>query len=242
MTSDWRNQQGECGKTTTLPRGDGMEGVSELAAGLRRRAAGLALAVALGASALAQAQQGPDKLVKTVADEVADALHQDEDLRAGSQTKFAELLEQKVAPHFDFERMTRLAVGRGWRQAAPEQQKTLVELFHRLLIRTYSAAYGAYANITIEVKPLRMKPTDDDVQVHSEIKVPNGAQPLSVDYSMYKSASDWKIYDVTVEGVSLVTTYRSTFAEEIRQGGIDGLIKSLQEKTSAAPASTKKQQ
>ena len=219
-----------------------MESVGELAAGLRRRAAGLALALALGASGMALAQQAPDKLVKTVADEVASALRQDEELRTGSQTKFAELLEQKVAPHFDFERMTRLAVGRGWRQATPEQQKTLVELFHRLLIRTYSAAYSAYANITIEVKPLRMKPADDDVQVHSEMKVPNGAQPLSVDYSMYKTSSDWKIYDVIVEGVSLVTTYRSTFAEEIRQSGIDGLIKSLQEKTSAPLAGTRKQQ
>ncbi|HTS54365.1 MAG TPA: ABC transporter substrate-binding protein [Burkholderiales bacterium] len=219
-----------------------MEGANELAARLRRRAAGAVLAMALGASGMALGQQAPDKLVKTVADEVASALHQDEELRAGSQTKFAELLEQKVAPHFDFERMTRLAVGRGWRQATPEQQKTLVELFHRLLIRTYSAAYSAYADITIEVKPLRMKATDDDVQVHSEIKVPNGAQPLSVDYSMYKASADWKIYDVTVEGVSLVTTYRSTFAEEIRQSGIDGLIKSLQEKTSAPPAGTRKQQ
>jgi phospholipid transport system substrate-binding protein len=219
-----------------------MEGVSKLAAGLRGWVAGLVLVIGLGASGMALAQQAPDKLVKTVADEVATALRQDQELRAGSQAKFAELLEQKVAPHFDFERMTRLAVGRGWRQATPEQQKTLVEQFHRLLIRTYSAAYGAYANITIEVKPLRAQPADDDVQVHSEIKVPNGGQPLSVDYSMYKSATDWRIYDVTVEGMSLVTTYRSTFAEEIRQGGIDGLIKSLQEKTSASPAGTKKQQ
>ena len=156
--------------------------------------------------------------------------------------KFAELLEQKVAPHFDFERMTRLAVGRGWRQATPEQQKTLVDLFHRLLIRTYSAAYSAYANITIDVKPARMQPADEDVQVRTEIKVPNGGPPITVDYSMYKSSAAWKIYDVTVEGVSLLTTYRSTFAEEIRQGGIDGLIKSLQDKVSAPAGGTKKQQ
>jgi phospholipid transport system substrate-binding protein len=203
--------------------------------------AGLALAFMLGASSAALAQ-APDKLVRTVADEVLNALAQDQELRAGSQAKFAELLEQKVAPHFDFERMTRLAVGRGWRQATPEQQKALVELFHRLLIRTYSAAYSAYANITIDVKPARMQPSDDDVQVRTEMKVPNGGPPLSVDYSMYKSSASWKIYDVTVEGVSLLTTYRSTFAEEIRQGGIDGLIRSLQDKVSAPAAATKKQQ
>ena len=203
--------------------------------------AALALTFALCASGTALAQ-APDKLVRTVADEVLNALAQDQELRAGNQAKFAELLEQKVAPHFDFERMTRLAVGRGWRQATPEQQKTLVDLFHRLLIRTYSAAYSAYANIAIDVKPARMQPADDDVQVRTEIKVPNGGPPLTVDYSMYKSSAGWKIYDVTVEGVSLLTTYRSTFAEEIRQGGIDGLIKSLQDKVSAPAAGTKKQQ
>jgi len=203
--------------------------------------AGLALTLALCASSIALAEV-PDKLVRTVADEVLNALAQVLVLRAGSQAKFAELLEQKVAPHFDFERMTRLAVGRGWRQATPEQQKTLIELFHRLLIRTYSAAYSAYANITIDVKPTRMQPADDDVQVRTEIKVPNGGPPLTVDYSMYKSSASWKIYDVTVEGVSLLTTYRSTFAEEIRQGGIDGLIKSLQDKVRAPAVGTKKQQ
>ena len=208
---------------------------------MRRGMAGLALTFALGASSTALAE-APDKLVRTVADEVLNALAQDQELRAGSQAKFAELLEQKVAPHFDFERMTRLAVGRGWRQATPEQQKTLIELFHRLLIRTYSAAYSAYANITIDVKPTRMQPADDDVQVRTEMKVPNGGPPLTVDYSMYKSSASWKIYDVTVEGVSLLTTYRSTFAEEIRQGGIDGLIKALQDKVSAPAAGTKKQQ
>ena len=208
---------------------------------MRRAMTALALTFAFCASGTALAQ-APDKLVRTVADEVLNALAQDQELRAGNQAKFAELLEQKVAPHFDFERMTRLAVGRGWRQATPEQQKTLIDLFHRLLIRTYSAAYSAYANITIDVKPVRMQPADDDVQVRTEIKVPNGGPPLTVDYSMYKASAAWKIYDVTVEGVSLLTTYRSTFAEEIRQGGIDGLIKSLQDKVSAPAAGTKKQQ
>jgi phospholipid transport system substrate-binding protein len=219
-----------------------MEVLRDFAARLRWWWAGaLIAALVLGANAAALAQTAPDKLVKSVADDVLAGLRQDPDLRAGSQAKFAELLEQKVAPHFDFERMARLAVGRGWRQATPEQQKALVEQFRALLIRSYSSAYTAYKDIAIEVKPVRMQPNDNDVQVRTEIKVPNSGQSISVDYSMYKAGSDWKIYDVTVEGVSLVTTYRSTFAEEIRQSGVDGLIKSLQEKNSPPALGTKRQ-
>jgi phospholipid transport system substrate-binding protein len=219
-----------------------MEVLSDFTARLRWWwVGGLVVALVLGANDTALAQTAPDKLVKSVADDVLAGLRQDPDLRAGSQTKFAELLEQKVAPHFDFERMARLAVGRGWRQATPEQQKALVEQFRSLLIRSYSSAYTAYKDIAIEVKPVRMQPNDNDVQVRTEIKVPNSGQSISVDYSMYKAGSDWKIYDVTVEGVSLVTTYRSTFAEEIRQSGVDGLIKSLQEKNSPPALGTKRQ-
>lgn len=196
-------------------------------------------ALLLGVNAVALAQE-PDKLVKNVADEVLNALRSDPELRAGSQTKMAQLIEEKVAPRFDFERMTRLAVGRNWRQATAEQQKVLIEQFRAMLVRSYSAAYSAYRNIVIEVKPLRLQPTDDDVQVRSEIKLPGGAPPVTVDYSMVKSDSDWKVYDVTVDGVSLVTTYRSTFAEEIRQNGIDGLIKSLQQKNTPPPPGAKK--
>ena len=123
----------------------------------------LALALTLSANALALAQDGPDKLVKGVADDVLNALRQDPELRAGSATRMVELMEQKVAPHFDFERMTRLAVGRNWRQATPEQQKTLIAQFHTMLVRSYAVAYTAYRNIVIEVKPLRMQFADDDV-------------------------------------------------------------------------------
>jgi phospholipid transport system substrate-binding protein len=218
-----------------------MEVLTNLTARLRWRVGGLVVALALGANGTALAQTAPDKLVRSVADDVLAGLRQDPDLRAGSQARFAELLEQKVAPHFDFERIARLAVGRGWRQATPEQQKALVEQFRSLLIRSYSTAYTAYKDIAIDVKPVRMQPSDSDVQVRTEIKIPNGGQPISVDYSMYKAGSDWKIYDVAVEGVSLVTTYRSTFADEIRQSGVDGLIKSLQEKNRLPALGTKKQ-
>jgi len=205
-----------------------------------RQALGGFLAVVLWAAASAQAQTPPDKLVKDVANEVLKSLREDPDLRAGSQSKMAELIEKKVAPHFDFERMTRLAVGRNWREATDDQKKLLIEQFRQLLVRSYSTAYSAYRNIVVEVKPVRMNAGDDDVQVKSEIKLPGGAPPVNVDYAMYKHDTDWKVYDVVVDGVSLVTTYRSTFTDEIRQSGIDGLIKSLRDKNTQ-PA-VKKQQ
>jgi phospholipid transport system substrate-binding protein len=217
-----------------------MQPLNRTDSGIAQRLRGAAFALLLGVSGMALAQDPPDKLVKAVADEVLNALRNDPDLRGGSQTKMAQLIEEKVAPRFDFERMTRLAVGRNWRQATPEQQKTLIEQFRSMLVRSYSTAYSAYRNIVIEVRPLRLQPTDEDVQVRSEIKLPGGAPPVTVDYSMVKSDSDWKVYDVTVDGVSLVTTYRSTFAEEIRQNGIDGLIKALQQKNTPPPPGAKK--
>jgi phospholipid transport system substrate-binding protein len=208
----------------------------------RRRAFRGLLAVAFwAAAATVQAQQVlPDKLVKDVANEVLRSLREDPDLRTPNQSKMAELIEKKVAPHFDFERMTRLAVGRNWREATDDQKKLLIEQFRQLLVRSYSTAYSAYRNIAVEVKPVRMNPGEDDVQVKSEIKLPGGAPPVNVDYAMYKNDSDWKVYDVIVNGVSLVTTYRSTFADEIRQSGIDGLIKSLRDKNTQ-PAAKKQQ-
>jgi phospholipid transport system substrate-binding protein len=198
--------------------------------------------VVLGACLGAAAQEAPDALVKRTADEILAIVRQDKDLQAGNQQKVVQLAEQKVLPYFDFERMTRLAVGRSWRQATADQQKALVDQFRALLVRSYSTAYTAYRNIVIEVKPLKLQSGDDDVLVRSEIKLPGGAPPVGVDYSMFKTDSDWKVYDVTVEGVSLVTTYRNTFAEDIRQNGIDGLIKSLQEKNAPPPPGVKKKQ
>jgi len=190
------------------------------------------------------AQEAPDQLVKQVAEDVLKIIEQDRELRSGSQSKMAQLIEEKIVPHFDFERMTRLAVGRNWRQATPQQRTQLVDEFRILLVRSYSTAYSAYKQIEVEVKPLRMRPTDEDVQVRTQIKVPNGAQPVNVDYSMFKAGDTWKVYDVSVDGVSLVTTYRNTFAEQVRQGGIDGLIKALAEMNSAnapsPPGVTKK--
>jgi phospholipid transport system substrate-binding protein len=196
----------------------------------RALCAGLLLAAAaLGGAAPAAAQLPPDQLVRGVADDVLQIMRQDQELREGNQPRMAQLIEQKIAPHFDFERMTRLAVGKNWRQASVDQQRSLVQEFRNLLVRSYSAAYTAYKDITVDVRPLKLQSSDEDVQVRTQIKLPGNAPPVSVDYSMYKSPASWKVYDVAVDGVSLVTTYRSSFSEQIRQAGIDGLVKSLQD-------------
>jgi len=175
----------------------------------------------------ALAQKAPDELVKSVAEDVLAIVRQDRALREGDTSRMAQLIEEKIVPHFDFERMTRLAVGRAWRQATPEQRQQLIHEFRRLLVRSYSAAYSTYNHIVVEVKPLKLQPGDEDVQVNTLIKLPGGAPPVNVDYSMVNTNPDWKVYDVTVDGISLVTTYRTTFAEEVSKGGIEGLIESL---------------
>jgi phospholipid transport system substrate-binding protein len=179
--------------------------------------------------AAAQTAQAPDTLVRTVTQDVIDIVKQDKDIQSGNTKKTIALVEQKVLPHFNFTRMTALAMGINWRKATPEQQRMLVDEFRMLLVRTYSTALTAYRNQTIEYKPLRAQPSDTDVMVRSEVRQ-SGAEPVSIDYSMEKTSSDWKVYDVAVGGVSLVTTYRDTFANEVRNGGIDGLIKSLNDK------------
>jgi phospholipid transport system substrate-binding protein len=169
------------------------------------------------------AQTAPDALVKSVAEDVLRIVRQDKQLREGDTSRMAQLIEEKIVPHFDFERMTRLAVGRNWREATPEQRKTLVDEFRTLLVRSYSAAYSTYNHIVVEVRPLKVQPDEEDVQVKSQIKLPGGAPPVNVDYSMVKNSDAWKVYDVSVDGVS-------------RKGGIDGLIKSLKDLNTARAA------
>jgi phospholipid transport system substrate-binding protein len=171
----------------------------------------------------------PDALVRSVTDDVIAVVKQDKDIQSGSTRKTIALVEEKVLPHFDFTRMTALAMGINWRKATAEQQKVLVEQFKTLLVRTYSTALSAYRNQVIEVKPLRAQPNDTEVTVRSEVKQ-SGAEAVSIDYSMSKTPAGWKVYDVAVGGVSLVATYRDTFAGEVRNGGVDGLIKSLEGK------------
>jgi phospholipid transport system substrate-binding protein len=185
--------------------------------------------VALLAATAALAQEAPDQLVKRTADEILAIVRQDKDLQAGNQQKVVALAEQKVLPYFDFERMTRLAVGRGWQQASPEQRKALTEAFRTMLVRTYSTSLKQYRDQKIEVKPLQMKPGDTDVTVRTQV-IQQGGPPIPIDYAMEKKDNAWKVYDVLVDGASLVTTYRGTFNEQIQKGGIDGLIKTLQER------------
>jgi len=180
---------------------------------------------------LAQAQElAPDVLVKTITEEVVAILKKDQDIQAGDPKKVAQLIDTKVVPHFNFTRMTRIAVARNWRLASPEQQKELTAEFRTLLVRTYSTALSSYRDQRIDYKPLRAKPEDIEVTVKSDVKQSGSSQPVSIDYEMEKTSNGWKVYDVKVGGVSLVTTYRDTFASEVRERGVDGLIKSLVEK------------
>ena len=188
-------------------------------------------AAALALTAQAQAQEAPDALVKRVSEDVLQTIRGDKDLQAGNQAKVKQLIESKLAPHFDFARMTALAMGRNWRQATPEQQKQLVEQFRTLLVRTYSGALTQYRDQTMDYKPLRADANATEVTVRTEV-VRQGQAPVPIDYSMAKAASGWKVYDVIVGGVSLVTNYRDEFNEQIKSGGIDGLIKTLQAKNS----------
>ena len=180
---------------------------------------------------VAQAQVvAPDVLVKTITDEVVTVLKEDKDIQAGDTKKVAGLIETKVLPHFNFTRMTRLAMARNWRLASPEQQAELTNEFKTLLVRTYSTAISSYREQKIDYKPLRAKPEDTEVTVKAEVRQPGATQPVSIDYEMEKTSNGWKVYDVKVGGVSLVTTYRETFAAEVKDRGVDGLIKSLAEK------------
>ena len=195
-----------------------------------------ALVFALAATAShALADVAPDALARSVTDEVLAIVRADKDLQAGNPQKVAQLVETKVLPHFSFTRMTQLAVGKNWRQASPDQQRVLTEEFKTLLVRTYTTAFTQYKNQTIDIKPLRMSPSDTDVIVKSAIRQPTG-QPIAVDYSMEKAGQTWKVYDVKIEGISLVENYRNTFNGEIQRGGVDGLIRTLSNKNKALAA------
>lgn len=183
----------------------------------------------------------PDVLVRKTTEEVLTVVRSDKDIRAGSVERIVQLIEEKVAPHFDFERMTRLAVGRPWREASPAQREALVREFRTLLVRSYSAAFTAYTGIAVEYRPYKLNPADTETTVQTLIKLPGGAQPMGVDYDMGNTSDGWKVYDVRVAGASLIINYRNLFAQEIQAGGIDGLIKSLVDKNSGkTPAAAKK--
>ena len=177
----------------------------------------------------AQEPTPPDVLVKNVTTEVVEIIAKDKEIRSGNRAKLIEVIDAKVLPHFNFASMTALAMGQNWRTATPEQKKQLIDAFRTLLVRTYASALAAYSEQKFDYRPLRAKPTDTDVTVQVRVIQP-GAQPVPIDYSMEKTPSGWKVYDVMVGGVSLVANYRTEFANVVRNSGIDGLIKDLQTK------------
>ncbi|KRP07063.1 MAG: toluene tolerance protein [Methylophilales bacterium BACL14 MAG-120920-bin58] len=172
---------------------------------------------------------GPDELVRKTADDVISIIKQDKDIQAGDTNKIYKLAEEKILPNFDFERISRLVLGKAWRTATDDQKTQFKYEFKNLLLRTYAVALSKYKDQKIEYKPLRMKPTDEIVTVKTEI-IQSGAQPIDVDYALAKQDNSWLVIDIIIEGVSLVTNYRSQFASEIKRNGMDSLIKELANK------------
>jgi phospholipid transport system substrate-binding protein len=193
---------------------------------------GIFVAMVLGVPMLvaspARAQDiAPDVLAKKVTDEVIGVLRADKDIQAGNTKKVLDLVESKILPHFNFARMTRLAVGAPWRQATPAQQQSLTTEFRTLLVNTYTSAFTQYRDQVIEYRPFKMAPGDTEVVVRSLIKQKTGADPIDINYNMEKVDGAWKVYDVVIAGVSLVQNYRSSFASEIQKSSVDGLIATL---------------
>ena len=181
----------------------------------------------------------PDEMIKHTANEVLDIIKKDKDIQAGDKQKVKSMIETKILPQFDFTRMTRLAVGRFWNQATPAQQQELTNEFRSLLVRTYSASLNLYKDQKIDYKPLKLSPADTDVVVKTVILQSDG-RGIPIDYTVVKTPTSWKIYDISVDGVSLVVNYRSSFAHEIQHGGIPKLISVLQAKNNSGSAETKK--
>ena len=189
------------------------------------------------ASSLALAQEpAPDALIKRLSEEVLEAMRTDPELRAGNPAKIVPFVEAKILPHFDFMRATQIAMGPAWRSATPEQREELTREFSALLVRTYTSAIAGFRDSEIVVSPLRAKPADTEVTVRSQVKRP-GEQPASIEYEMEKTVSGWKVFDLRVEGISLMSTYRTAFADEVHNYGVDGLIRTLAGKN--RPANSK---
>lgn len=198
----------------------------------------LALWLGLVVSGAFAQDDSPDALIRQVTEEVLSIVRQDKDIQNGNTRKAIELVEAKVLPHFNFQRMTALAMGRDWNKANPEQKTRLSEEFRTLLVRTYSNALTGYRDQKIRYKPTRMQGDATDVVVKTEIHQ-SGGKPIQLDYSLEKQAEGWKVYDVIVAGVSLVTNYRDTFNQEVRANGVDGLIQMLVDKNRQLEAGKK---
>jgi len=192
-----------------------------------------AAAVAMSTSVLVAparaAAEAPDALVKRVSTDVIDSVKADKDIQAGNTRKIMDLVNSKILPYVDSDKMTAQAAGRFWRQATPEQQKQLAAEFRTLLVYTYAGALSQIKNETIEFKPFRADPADTEVEVKSQVNLTRG-EPITLNYRLSKGAQGWKIYDLNVMGAWLVETYKGNFTKEISNGGIDGLIKTLRDR------------
>jgi len=185
------------------------------------------------AATTAHAGMAPDELVKNTSEEVLTIVRSDPDIAAGNTSKVVDIVEAKVLSHFDFARMTRLAVGKNWRNASDPQREALTNGFRTLLVRTYAVALAQFRDRTVEYRPLDAAPSGPTVMVHTTVATPQG-KPINMDYRMGAVGEDWKVYDVLVDGVSLVINYRSMFDSTVAEKGVDGLIALLEEKNAAA--------
>lgn len=199
------------------------------------------IGMTLGAPFASAKSVPPEEQLKSATQDVISIIRQDKSIQAGNPAKVAELVEMRILPHFDFNRMTRIAAARTWRLATPEQQQALATEFKTLIVHTYATALSVYRDRAIEFKQLRAAPGDNAITVKSTIKQP-GTAPLSMDYEMERSALGWKVYDIKIEGVSLITNYRNAFAAKVNDVGIDGLIKSLAEKNRQGATGLRAQQ
>ena len=200
-----------------------------LSKALKRFAGAFAGLLAVCAAAAGAQMMAPDALVKDVTLEVVGIVAKDRDIQSGNTQKVIDLVQDKVLPHFNFTDMTALAVGQNWPKASAEQKQRLTAEFRTLLVRTYASALAAYRDQRFEFVPLHASPTDTDVTVRVKV-LQSGAQPVTIDYAMEKMPGGWQVYDVVVGGVSLVSNYRTEFANQVRDGGIEGLIRSLRAK------------
>ncbi|MFZ6639628.1 MlaC/ttg2D family ABC transporter substrate-binding protein [Undibacterium sp. TC4M20W] len=189
------------------------------------------------ASGAAQAQEGPDALVKRLSQEILDTAKNDKDIQAGNQKKVYDMVESKILPYIDFPRMTSLAAGKSWKDATPAQQKQLTNEFRTLLVFTYSGAISQIKDQRVEFKPMRADAADTEVEVRTQV-IQSRGEPIVLNYRLEKLPAGWKIFDINVLGAWLVETYKGSFAAEISKSGIDGLIQTLSEKNKKLAAAS----